>query len=1051
MQQQKSEATNVSFGASTIPTTLALLCLVFATGPLAAQDQEETTSEVTELDEAVVEDSEEAEADEEASESEADADEQANANDQMEQMTVTGTRLPDGDPTALVHVYTAEDIALTGASTMDDFFRTIPQQFSSTNPTTSYVSNTGDSLSGDSGGLYNRTDLGTVNLQGLGSGNTLILLNGRRIASYGGSERDIVNILGIPMAAIERVEVQLDGGSAVYGSDGIAGVVNFITKQGYRGMTANFTQQHSGSGSDLMTGGLTFGGTWGFFGNGDGTVTISKKEKEPIINAKLGFNTRDFRDIMGPEFDYRYYYASKPGIVYHWNGSSRYPGPYYSNWYIDGTWDRDPEKLYSYQLPSDHSGLGATVEDFKKGPNNAQDHITPFDRIAYENGAHTGQVGIVYKLNHVLFEGFRVYLDGRYTDNESFRKLELPIMTVAVPASNAYNPFGMPMVVRYAPGLEQDNGLIPSPFQEGSSTNHDTTLGVAWNFWKNQTVEIEYTDSESESNQIYFSVPLTRERYAPGTEEFYRRLASSDPAEAFNFFGNGTVQGSAVEDFLGETSRRIGLNRTTSYQLLFKGYLWEFRGDEISYVVGTARTAKRYQTRYASNFGLTRYEFDYNLVWNGTVEPVIRNERHFFEVWIPLFSEAQAGWWGRSLQLTLKNTRTTDSQWGAVGGGYDFNADPIEVEAWSPETADWTLDSGYAYSYGRADGLELTKYKEADDAPNVGLVYYPRDEMRVTFNFSRSIDPPLISELYDTFDEFEWQTYDILDPFDPDGPTLHEIVPYRYSYANPNLKAAVAEISSLRMVWDPSFLKGLNLDLSYVNNNFEGQVLHSRTLEQYPEALAFPQLAVRNERGDLIALNYDYFNRHKRQVTSLNVQVRYRFSMPALGQIETKVIHNRLLDNYDEPLPGLVLDYSGTIRAPDRYTTQLQLFWDRNKMTASLFARYIPPYLNDIAHYCTYTQKVQKLGRCAQFDPFDYLNAYIELPVASLTVVDGTFTYRFNDKLELRAGALNLFDRGPPLTVRGYYTRATPYDPVRWNARGRVLSMGVTYKMGTTQ
>ncbi|MCY3884657.1 MAG: TonB-dependent receptor [Gammaproteobacteria bacterium] len=1045
MQQQKSEATNVNSIASTIPTALALLCLVFATGPLAAQDQDETTSEVSELDEALVEDSDEAVSDEEASESEAQSDET------MEEMTVTGTRLPDGDPTALVHVYTAEDIALTGASTLDDFFRTVPQQFSSTNPQTSYITNTGDSLSGDSGGLYNRTDLGTVNLQGLGSGNTLILLNGRRIASYGGSERDIVNILGIPMSAIERVEVQLDGGSAVYGSDAIAGVVNFITKQGYRGMTANFKQEHSDSGSDLVTGGLTFGLTWGLFGSGDATVTLSKEEQEPIINSQLGFHTRDYRDLLGPEFDYRYFYASQPGIVYHWNGSSRYPGPYFSNYYIDGTWTQDPEKLYSYQLPSDHNGLGATVDDFKKGSRYSLDHIEPFDRIPYENGAHRSQEGIVYKINHILFERLRLFLDGRYTDNQSFRKLELPIMTVAVPASNAYNPFGMPMVVRYAPGLEQDNGLIPSPFQEGSSIEHDVTVGLSWKFWGNQTMEIEYTDSESESNQIYFSVPLTRERYAPGTEEYYRRLSSSDPDEAFNFFGNGTVQGSAITDFLGETSRRIGLNRTTSYQLLFKGYLWEFQGDEISYVIGTARTAKRYQTRYASNFGLTRYEFDYNLVWNGTVEPVIRNERHFFEVWIPIFSEAQAGWWGRSLQLTLKNTRTIDSQWGAVGGGYDFNADPIEVEAWSPETADWTLDSGFAYSYGRAEGLELTNYKEADDAPNVGLVYYPFDDLRMTFNFSRNIDPPLISQLYDTFDEFEWQTYDILDPYDPDGPTLHEIVPYRYSYANPDLKAAVAEKTSIRLVWNPSFLPGFRLDASMINNNFTGQVLHSRQLEQYPEALAFPQLAVRNERGDLIALNYDYFNRHLRKQTSGIVELRYRFSMATLGQIEAKVIHSKLLDNYDEPLPGLVLDYSGTIRFPDRYTTQVQLFWDRNKMTASLFARYIPPYLNDVAHYCTYQQKLEGLGRCAEFDPFDFLDSYIQLPVASLTVVDGTFTYRFSDKLEMRAGALNLFDRGPPLTVRGYYSWVTPYDPVRWNARGRVLSMGVTYKMGTSQ
>lgn len=1039
MQHRSTKATKRSLVASTIPAILAMLGLVIATGPLAAQEQDEPTDEVAELDETLVEDSED-EADEEASESEEESDEA------MEEMTVTGSRLPQGDPTALVHSYTAEDIALTGASTLDDFFRTLPQQFSSTNPTTSQISNTGDELRGDSGGLYGRVDLATVNLLGLGSGNTLILLNGRRIASYGGSERDIVNILGIPMQAIERVDVQLDGGSAVYGSDAIGGVVNFITKKNYRGLTANFKQENSASGSDLVTAGATFGITWGL-GKGNATLTLSKDEQEPIINSKLGFTTRDYRDILGPEFDYRYYYASQPGIVYHWNGSSRYPGPYWSDYYIDGSFNVNPDKLWSYQLPNDHSGLGATVDDFRKGNRYTFDHIEPFDRIAHENGAHTSREGLVLNAQHDLFEGFKLYVDARLNENTSFQKLSLPTMSVVVPASNAYNPFGQPMVISYAPGVEQDNGLLPTPFQENAGTNMDWTLGLQWNIFENHTLELEVTESTSETDQVYFRVPLTRERYAPGTEEYYERIRSSDPSVAFNFFGNGTAQGTAIRDFLGESSRQIGSNSTSTIQLLLKGYLWEFRGDEISYVIGTSRQAKRYRTRYVSNWGLTVYEFDYNLVWNGTVEPVIRNESHFFEIWIPLFSEAQAGWWGRSAQLTFKNTRSIDAQWGVVGGGYNFESEQVEVEAWDPVTADWGTDTGYQYAYGANPDHPRTQYKEADDAPNIGVVYYPFDDLRVTFNFSRSIDPPLISQLYDSFEAFEWQTYDILDPYDPDGPTLHEIVPYRYSYANPDLAAAVAEITSVRFVWQPSFLDGFKADISMVDNYFTGQIRHSRSLEPYPEALATDFLAVRNERGDLIALNYDYFNQHLTKRRSANVQLFYRFSTPLLGQIETRFIYNRLLENFEEPLAGLVFDYDGTIRAPDRYTSQVQLFWDRNRFSASLFARYTPPYLNDVAHYCTYTQKLQGLGRCAQFDPFDYLNSYIELPVASNTVVDGTFTYRFDERLQFRVGALNLFDRGPPLTVRGYYYNSTPYDPTRWNARGRVLSLSLDYRM----
>ncbi|CAJ1780173.1 Vitamin B12 transporter BtuB [Aeromonas hydrophila] len=76
----------------------------------------------------------------------------------------------------------------------------------------------------------------TVSLRGLGSERTLVLLNGKRVAgspSMGGSS---INLNSIPMAAVERVEVNLDGGSALYGSDAIGGVINVILKQDYEGL-----------------------------------------------------------------------------------------------------------------------------------------------------------------------------------------------------------------------------------------------------------------------------------------------------------------------------------------------------------------------------------------------------------------------------------------------------------------------------------------------------------------------------------------------------------------------------------------------------------------------------------------------------------------------------------------------------------------------------------------------------------------------------------------------------------------------------------------------
>ncbi|MFQ2013489.1 MAG: TonB-dependent receptor [Aeromonas veronii] len=77
----------------------------------------------------------------------------------------------------------------------------------------------------------------TVGLRGLGEDRTLVLLNGKRIAGSPSMGGTAINLNTIPMAAVERVEVNLDGGSALYGSDAIGGVINVILKEGFEGLT----------------------------------------------------------------------------------------------------------------------------------------------------------------------------------------------------------------------------------------------------------------------------------------------------------------------------------------------------------------------------------------------------------------------------------------------------------------------------------------------------------------------------------------------------------------------------------------------------------------------------------------------------------------------------------------------------------------------------------------------------------------------------------------------------------------------------------------------
>src|SRR4029453_11404776 len=83
-----------------------------------------------------------------------------------------------------------------------------------------------------------------VSLRGLGSNNTLVLVNGRRMANFGLADDDhisYVDLSQIPFDAVERIEVLKDGASAIYGSDAVAGVVNVILRQQFTGFTTTGT------------------------------------------------------------------------------------------------------------------------------------------------------------------------------------------------------------------------------------------------------------------------------------------------------------------------------------------------------------------------------------------------------------------------------------------------------------------------------------------------------------------------------------------------------------------------------------------------------------------------------------------------------------------------------------------------------------------------------------------------------------------------------------------------------------------------------------------
>ena len=151
---------------------------------------------------------------------------------ELEEVVVTGSYLYTGlDSPSPVSVISGEDlISFTPPDLSSFFFDNVPQNFSSANI---------NQVENDGQGRARSIRSASINLRGLGDENSLVVLNGRRTINYpvadgtGWYRTDINSI--VPRIAVQRTELLLDGGSATFGSDPVAGVANFVTRNNFRG------------------------------------------------------------------------------------------------------------------------------------------------------------------------------------------------------------------------------------------------------------------------------------------------------------------------------------------------------------------------------------------------------------------------------------------------------------------------------------------------------------------------------------------------------------------------------------------------------------------------------------------------------------------------------------------------------------------------------------------------------------------------------------------------------------------------------------------------
>jgi iron complex outermembrane receptor protein len=327
-------------------------------------------------------------------------------------LTVMAPRLAPASP---VTVLDRAQLEATGLTSLGEILQRLPEQSNATN---TQVNNGGSGAT-------------RVNLRGLGSERTLVLLNGRRHVTGGTGADASVDLNAIPLAAVERVEILESGGSALYGSDAIGGVVNIITRKEYAGTEARLFSGLSSRGDGLRYDlGLTTGQRTG---RGGVLFTLGYFEQQDVSAGAREYSRYDtfydFRErqiypsgsVVTPEGVITLPPASGPGIP-------PFPSPP-----LRGTLTRDPNT--GEWRPFNGSGLEETGGDLY---NYKPEHylVTPQQRV------HAYSAGDLYLTPHT-----QAFFEASYTNRQSAQQLSAEPLSarsegVILSADNVYNPFG---------------------------------------------------------------------------------------------------------------------------------------------------------------------------------------------------------------------------------------------------------------------------------------------------------------------------------------------------------------------------------------------------------------------------------------------------------------------------------------------------------------------------------------------------------------------------------------------------------------------------------
>jgi iron complex outermembrane receptor protein len=895
-----------------------------------------------------------------------------------QRVEITGTAIKriDAETALPVQVLSSQDIARTGVQTTEQLLLVV-----------SAISTSGQTVTSMGSGLSTYGTVG-VSLRGIGEERTLVLVNGRRLAPFSGGGGASVNVNNIPLAAVERVEVLKDGASAIYGSDAVAGVVNFILKKDYKGVEIGgnyLTPTESGGGEQYN---VNIVGGWGDLDKDRFNLTASAQYSR---NKELFGRDRSFaKTANNPP-----YYESgatgqgniqgawQPGVGGITVGGLAYrraSGSAYGNPFATPT-NRCGE--INMALSPSLSSAGKPFCNFDTGP---------FVGLLGETETASFTGSFVFRLNNAT----DLYADALYSRTVAFSTFQpSPLRTSFLETDEEFDKQGIDRVLLLRPDnpnystaasflnangfgalVGQPLGITARVFDFGPRQSEDTStqtrlVGGVRGEVMNQTYDVAaaYNENKLEGTVIngYFSqVGFAKATQAPGTN--WNPWSLNQTPEFLAAIAPAKYVGPTLD----------GKSKSTSFDATLTGDIMKLPAGSMQYAAG-------YQYR------------------------------------------------SEDLVQTPSPAQYTGDIAG-LGG------------ATKPIDADRSINALFAeVSAPVVKGLDLSGALRWDDYSDFGSTtnwkanarWQPMQQVLLRASYGTGFRAPTLTDLYSPI------VLQTSSQFNDPVTGQSDLQVNEFNGGNPNLQPEESKQFSVGIVFQP--MPSLAIGIDYFDIKVENIISQPSTQEVVSEAArgnpAYTGLVVRNpQTNEIISTSTQLSNTGTLDSEGIDLDVRWRQQFGP-GRLDVSLTGTYYL-KFDQSTPGAgTVDKIATIVQPDgnspvisstanldgygvvlRYKQYLSGTWTQGDWATTLAADYASRYRagNDLNDNPTY--------------------------IGGMTLWNLQVSYMGLKNAVLTLGARNILDKQPPVFVPVSNQFQSGFDASQYDPRGRAIYLTGTYK-----